>query len=254
MDIAFDRGSNERPKGHALLYFRSSSDPDEIWVTYLVILPITVDVSKYVPPFLMNQVGEMGPKDLSAFAFPPAPERIEGYGALEEMAELRNDDIISAGRFDPNDVPSAMMSINDAVQRYAEIYSQVAGGVVQAEGEQEEDAGEFGVNEVLFSLMSESDKLSELTKLVGSLRFAVEGSDETMTRETEDSIGLLSKHLPENHNIQQLVEAVKSSDSRSAELADLYLQRCYHLVQEEYAKLGQIEAKIRDVEASRPSE
>ena len=66
MDITFDRGSSDRPKGHALLYFRSSSDPDQIWVTYLVILPITVDVSKYVPPFLMNQVGEMGPKDLSA--------------------------------------------------------------------------------------------------------------------------------------------------------------------------------------------
>ena len=254
MDITFDRGSSDRPKGHALLYFRSSSDPDQIWVTYLVILPITVDVSKYVPPFLMNQVGEMGPKDLSALAFPPAPERIEGYGALDEMAELRDDDIISAGQFNPNDVPAAMMSINEAVQRYAEMYSQVAGGVTQAEDEKEEESGELGVNEVLYSLMNESDRLSELTKLVGGLRFAVEGSDGTMARETEESIALLSKHLPENHNIQQLLDAVKASDSHSAELADLYLQRCYHLVQEEYAKLGQIEAKIRDVEASRASE
>ena len=70
MDIVFDRGSKEEPKGHALLYFRSRSSLEEIWVTYTVILPITVDVTKYVPPFLMNQVGELGPKELSAFAFP----------------------------------------------------------------------------------------------------------------------------------------------------------------------------------------
>ena len=73
MDIIFDRGSRDQPKGHALLYFRSDSDPDEVWVTYVVILPISVDVTKYVPPFLMDQVAQMGPKELSAFAFPPRP-------------------------------------------------------------------------------------------------------------------------------------------------------------------------------------
>lgn len=77
MEIIFEKGSEEKPKGHALLYFRSSSDPEELWASYLVVLPIAVDLSKYVPPFLMNQVGELGPKELSAFAFPPAPEKAE---------------------------------------------------------------------------------------------------------------------------------------------------------------------------------
>ena len=69
MDVIFERGSQDKPKGHALLYFKSSINPDELYGTYLIILPINVDIGKYVPPFLMSQVGDLGPKDLSAFAF-----------------------------------------------------------------------------------------------------------------------------------------------------------------------------------------
>ena len=31
------------------------------------------------PPFLMNQVGDFSADDMSAFAFPPAPEEVEDY-------------------------------------------------------------------------------------------------------------------------------------------------------------------------------
>ncbi|MCH8951700.1 MAG: helix-turn-helix domain-containing protein [Proteobacteria bacterium] len=109
MDVVFDRGSAEHPKGHALLYFRSNSDAQEVWVTYVVILPVSVDVSKYVPPFLIDQVAHMGPKELSAFAFPPAPERLGSYDDLESLAVARDDDILSAGSINPTDVPAAMM-------------------------------------------------------------------------------------------------------------------------------------------------
>ena len=70
MDFTFERGSADNPRGHALIYFQSFHDAGELLATYLVVLPIQVDVSKYVPPFLMNQLGEMGAKELSAFAFP----------------------------------------------------------------------------------------------------------------------------------------------------------------------------------------
>ena len=245
MDIVFDRGSEEQPKGHALLYFRNSSDPDEVWVTYMVILPISVDVSKYVPPFLMDQVAQMGPKELSAFAFPPAPERLGSYEALQDLAAKRDDDILSAGTLNPTDVPSAMMSINEAVRWYAEIYSDVVGIAGQApEEEVDEDSG-LGVTEVLYSLMSETDKLGELTKLVGRLKFAVDGADAAQIGEAEAEVSLLSRHLPDNHNVVELIEAVKSSDRIGAELADLYLQRCYHLVHEDYAKLAGIEKQLK---------
>ena len=60
MTLSFELGNIESPKGHALLYFKDSVQ-DDFYATYIVLLPITVDVSKYVPPFLMNQVGEFGP-------------------------------------------------------------------------------------------------------------------------------------------------------------------------------------------------
>ena len=247
MDTVFERGDRDAPKGHAMLYFRSSSDPDAVWVTYVVILPISVDVSKYVPPFLMNQVGEIGPKDLSAFAFPPAPERIESYAVMEKLAERRDDDILYGGAINAEDVASAMMSINDSVHKYAELYGEVAGGAAAAGPPDESDDSGLGVNEVLYGLMSDSDKLSELTKLVGRLRFALDGAEGELVSETEVEIDLLSRHLPENHYVPELVAAIKSGD-QGAGLAELYLQRCFHLVREEYGKVSEAEQQIKQLE------
>ena len=248
MDFVFDRGDKQRPKGHALLYFRSSSAPDEVWVTYIVILPVSIDVSKYVPPFLMNQMGELGPKDLSAFAFPPAPERLGDYAALEAMAEMRDDDVLSGGAINPDDVASSLMSVGEVVQRYAETYAQIVADAAPTGGDGEGALPGLAVNDVLYGLMSDGDKLSELTKLVGRLRFALDGSERNLIQESEEEIDLLARHFPENHSIPQLVEAVKSSDSRGAKLADLYLQRCFHLVHEDYAKVAKTEEEIRSLE------
>lgn len=255
MDVVFDRGSAEHPKGHALLYFRSNADAQEVWVTYVVILPVSVDVSKYVPPFLIDQVAHMGPKELSAFAFPPAPERLGSYDDLESLAAARDDDILSAGSLNPTDVPAAMMAISEAVEWYAGIYGEVV-GVVGDEDEEEPDDDEpdadLGVNEVLYGMMSGVDKLGELAKLVGTLKFAVEGDDESQIKEAEEEMRLLAGHLPENHYVPQLIRAVKSTDSLSARLADLYLKRCYHLVQEDYSGLAQIEEELKLLGAERP--
>lgn len=248
MDIVLDRGNIEAPKGHALLYFRSATNSQEIWATYVVILPISVDVSKYVPPFLMNQVGEVGPKDLSAFAFPPAPELVEDYAVLESIAEQREDDIIFAGTMNPNDVGAAMMSINEVVQQYAEmcvLHTDSIGGQL---GDESEASVGVGVNEVMYELMSNGDKLEELTKMVSRLRFAVDGSDGEQVREAEEDINTLARHFPENHNINRIVDAVKADDDSNKELADLYLQRCYFLVNEEYHRLGEVEKRLNQLE------
>ncbi len=246
MNITFDRGDQSAPKGHALLYFRSGADASEVWATYVVILPIAVDVSKYVPPFLMNQVNQSGPVELSAFAFPPAPERLNGYEVIEDLAARRDDDILYCGTLNPGDVPGAMMAINEAVQAYADKYGETVGIVTpgeEGEAEEDDDSG-LGVNEVLYGLMDDADRLGELTKLVGRLKFAVEGADNAEAREAEREMRLLARHLPSDHQVLHLVEAVKSSDSRGAALADLYLQRCYHLVNEDYRKMADIDKRL----------
>ncbi|MCH8108862.1 MAG: hypothetical protein IIB15_01920, partial [Chloroflexi bacterium] len=242
-------GRAAQPRGHALLYFRNSANPEELWDTYLVVLPILVDVSKYVPPFLMNQMGEFGPKDLSAFAFPPAPEQIADYTYLEKLATAREDDILLGGSINPSDVASAMMIVNEVVQKYAELCS----GVMPTEQSQEaipiDETEGFGINEVLYGLMSDGDKLSELTKLVGQLRFAVEGGEEALANEAEMDIVTLARLLPESNQISRLIEVTKANSARDAKLADLYLQRCFYLLQEEYVKLGEVETEIRTLEA-----
>ena len=248
MDITFDRGNDNSPKGHALIYFRNSLNQEEIWITYVVILPVTVDVSKYVPPFLMNQVSEVGPKDLSAFAFPPAPEQLGNYENLKKMADSREDDILFGGTIDPADVPSSMMLVGEIVQTYAQMYSDLTQQDIKPNLEHNSEPSGLDVNAVVYSLMGDSDKLAELTKLVGRLRYAVDGSEDDLVSETERDIKLLSSHLPENHYVPELVSAVKSSNNQGEQLADLYLQHCFHLVQEEYGKLGDIEKQIHSLE------
>ena len=255
MDLTFDRGDPSNPKGHAFLVFTNSAEPGEIWATYLVVLPITIDITKYVPPFLMGQIGDAGVKELSAFAFPPFPEQVESYEGLEEIADLREDDVIHGGPFNPSDVVSAMTRVNDVLQGYADSCANLA---PPEEGDEElaaasefapDDSEGLGVNEVMYSLMNDGDKLSELTKLVGRLRYAVEGGEEVMAREAETDILTLSRLLPANHQIPRLLEVAKAAGGANAELAHLYLQRCFHIMQEEYARLGELDARIRALES-----
>ena len=250
MDFTFDQGSADAPKGHALVYFRGAQDHDECWATYIVVLPILVDVSKYVPPFLMNQMGDIGPKDLSAFAFPPAPERVSGYDYVRQLAKARGDDIIYGGTMNPTDISSALMVINEAIAWYAQAYAEnTESSTEQEASDQGEESTGFGVNEVLYDLMSDNDKLAELTRLVGRLTDAVGTGDETLIKETQSEISVLSRHLPDNHEILRLTQAAKTGGDKGSKLAGLYLQRCFHLVAEEYVKLGQVEDEIQSMEA-----
>ena len=254
MDLIFERGDVANPKGHALVYFTSSDAPEEVWATYLIVLPIKVDVTKYVPPFLMNQMGELGPKDLSAFAFPPSPEKVPNRDYLDELAGLRDDDILFGGAVGADDVSSAMFTVNDLLQSYAQAYSESSSARVADPGQAEERPAEIGINEVLYGLMSESDRLGELTKLIGRLRYAVDGSEESLIRETEDEIDLLSRHLPDDLHVPKMVAAVKAADDRGAQLADLYLQRSFHLVREAFTEMGTIDRQIELLETERSAE
>ena len=247
MDFTFERGSADNPRGHALIYFQSSHDASELLATYLVVLPIQVDVSKYVPPFLMNQIGEMGAKELSAFAFPPAPEQVSGMSYIQELAQAREDDIIFGGTISTMDVTSLLGTVNEAIGWYADLCSDQ---IQQPDALPEEvgDEDSLSVNDVLYGLMSDQDKLSELTRLVGRLRDAVGSGDLALAGETRSEIMALGRHLPESHQVSRLAEAASSGGENSAQLASLYLQRCFHLMSEEYVKLGQVEEDIRGIE------
>lgn len=252
MDFSFERGSAERPRGHALIYFHNSQDADEILATYLVILPIQVDLSKYVPPFLMNQLADAGPSNLSAFAFPPAPEAVSGVDGLHELAKARDDDVIFGGAISPSDIASLLGSVNDAIGWYAELCAEYHPATENAAIPESEEGGEvsegLNVNDVLYDLMSDQDKLGELTQMVGRMRDAVSSGDSARADEIQEEIVALGRHLPENHQVARLAEAAASADEDAGRLANLYLQRCFHLMAEEYVMLGKVEDEIRGIE------
>ena len=255
MDIIFEKGSQDSPKGHAFVYFRSSDYPNEVWASYLVMLPISVDLAKYMPPFLMNQMGDASIQDMSAFAFPPAPEKLDGAAQMEALADMRGDDILFGGSINTSDVPAMMLGVGDAVQRYNALYKALVErrGLADTpvdDAVTEEAGGGFGVNDVMYGLMSDTDRLNELTTLVGKLRFAVDNNEEALVKEAEDDIGSLSQHFEFDHKTNRIVQSVKlgDADEDAQRLTMLYLQRCYHIIHEEYLALGSVEEQIAAIE------
>ena len=250
MDLVFDRGDASAPKGHALLYFREVSGVGKLYSTYVVVLPISIDLVKYMPPFLANQLPNVNAQELSAFAFPPMPEEAGGQSQLDSLAAARGDDLLFGGDIATEQVQEMLLRVNDVVQQYAERYQSYIGEAAQPEELATPEAlGGHSVNEVLFELMSERDRLGELAKLTGRLRFAVEGNDTRQVQEVEDEVRVLSRYMPSRYQIDALLRTAKDPSRSGGDLAQLYLERCYRLADEDYPSLQDIEERIRGLEA-----
>lgn len=248
MSLTFDRGNENRPSGHAILYYRSGSG---IVATYVVVLPLTVDLTKYVPPVMASQVKAQGLEEFSAFAVPPVPEEVQSYEFLQELARLRGDDLVCGGEVPSNDFLETAQRVSEAVQSYAGVYQQWA-EVEKTKAPAETELAGVSVGEVLFSLMGEKDKLEELAKLVGKLQFAVEVRDKRLIGEAEEEVGTLARYLPESYRVQRIVEAAERSMARGTHLAQLYLERCYKLADGDEEGLQKVEQAISELEP--PSE
>ena len=260
MDLYFDRGDQGNPVGHALVYFKVDTEPDKVYASYVVTLPIKSDLTKFLPPFLASHLGALPLNDLSSFAMPPVPEPVDGFAELERLSRQRGDDLIYAGNMFSFDLPRMMESVTEAVQSYAELYaaSGKSATVVGAEAateepgtlppaaepEQELDSS-FNVNDVLFSFMSEGDKLGELSKLLGRLRFAVEGADTDAATEVGEEIAVLARHLPEEFQLANLLAVAQDTSERSSQLAKLYLDRCFRLSAGDTGEAAELENEIR---------
>jgi|TARA_B110000263_G_scaffold245382_1_gene254868 hypothetical protein len=246
MTLDFEYGSSESPRGHALIYFQNSLK-QKTYASYVILLPIAVDVSKYVPPFLMNQVGEIGIGDMSAFAFPPAPEEVDSLDAIKEIASYRDDDLIFGGICNPEDVPSAMIKVNEVVEAYLDLYEKTDERNAVVADSHGITKNQSPVSDVMYSLMSETDRLEELTKLVGRLRYSVEAGEQSLSKDTEEDILTLSLYFPELYQIKTLLRWAKETNNDSAAAkTDLYLKRCFLLAREEYVELGKVEKDIAE--------
>ena len=261
MDLTFERGDAQQPRGHALVYFRVDTEPDRLYASYIVVLPVKADFGKYVPPFLASHLGNLPLDNFSSFAMPPVPEEVSGLGELERLSDLRGDDLVFASSMFSFDLPRMMEGITDAVQSYSQLCSDyydrqglpsapssaegLPSGTAAEPGEEEDTS--YSVNEVLLSLMSERDKLAELSRLLGKLQFAQEGSDDSMTDEVTEEITALARHLPDEFQVMNLLAAAREATGRGSRLAQLYLDRCFRLSDGDTASVFSLEAQIEEL-------
>lgn len=237
MDLTFEHGNAQQPKGHALAYFRSSSDYSAILATYLIVPPVRLDLTKYIPPMFAEKMPEAEAANLSTFAIPPIPEEIDSFEHLVEMAQARDDDLVFAGTVDASRPDSLLLAANEAARRYAQLYaerSQVAA-----------PKQELLVQDVLYSLMGERELLGEIAKLTGKLRYAVEGGDHDSAQDTAQEMRAIARHLHEKYRIEELLEAAQIPGNKGGQLAALYVDRCYRLSSEDYTETARIEAEIK---------
>jgi hypothetical protein len=257
MTLEFHLGEATNPKGHALIYFRDGSNPDKVGASYVVILPVSVDISKYVPPFLAGQVELLGSGEMSSFAFPPAPEPVPSEGWLRDTAQKRGDDLLFGGAANLTDVTALMEVVAGISAEYASLYDEHGGGrAVAGEGAIESGSGDSDpiavesepvadVNDVMYSMMSEPDLLTELTTLMGRFQYESSGGDSVGARESESKIRSIGKHVPENRRIDLLIEAATDGSVNSAKRAQLYLERAFAMYREDYTRVHVIEQEIQ---------
>ena len=249
MALDFEIGNPEKPRGHALVYFRDSMDSEKLYATYVVVFPLPVNIAKYVPPFLATSLGGASIAEISSFPMPPVPEDVESYDRLIQLAEARGDDLIYGGIHSPRDVAGGMQAVGEIAHEYSEIWSKFDDSQKVPALEESADEG-LSVSEVMYSLLGEKDRLNELSKLVVKFRYALEGRDREMREEVSSELRTLARFLPERYHVSKLINAAEDFSSRGTRLAQLYLERCYGLSDEDAAKVEGLEREIRAMESS----
>ena len=224
MSLSFEIGDEYSPRGHAIIYYTSGV---KYFMAYIVIIPISFDFTKFMPPVISSQINTEDMAGFSAFALPPVPEEIpDGYDFIKELAVSRSDDLIYGGAFNESNLIESAQSVNNQVENYSELYKKSQNSNSTSIPESSED---LNVQNVMLSLMSEKDKLSEISKLIGKLQFAVEGKESDQIQETEFEIQNISSYFPEEYKIGSILHLVKNNSLNSSKLIQLYIERCYKL-------------------------
>ncbi len=261
MALTFEIGDESRPKGHALLYF--GNPQAGLLATYVVLLPVKMDMSKYLPPMLTAQLGGLASEVIGdgggSFAAPPIPEEVESIEPLRHLAELRGDDFVWGGDMVLGDMQAAMRQATEAVHEYETLYQRYLDANPRPTPSAPErslpgDGGDTSgsVQQVVYGLMSDRDRLAELSKLVGTMRFALESQDDGLIEETSVSLRALGQALPERFWADRVLRAAGDPSDAGARLAQLYVERCYKLLEEDFTAVQTLEEQIASLADETP--
>ncbi|HLZ80298.1 MAG TPA: hypothetical protein VKP04_01600 [Ktedonobacteraceae bacterium] len=259
MDMRFLRGNPQAPKGHAIFIARSTTDSRTVYCTYCIVPPTPLSLTKYLPSFLAAQLPPEELREAANVNVMPIPPMLEEGSSLEHLemlAERRDDDLCDIGSINPRDESARMQLVAEGCQEYGQLYlnytltfERVA-STAQMDQLDEPDAplDDLDTEELLLQTMTDRERLTELGKLVGVARYALEGHDTNLLQETKQKMQRVAGRLAEKYKSFELTNAAMDSGERGARLAELYLERGFKLLDEEYADIPQIERAIRDLQ------
>ncbi|MCC6178526.1 MAG: hypothetical protein IT305_24750 [Chloroflexi bacterium] len=245
MQLTFERGDPKRPRGHAVVYFRVQADPSTILASYVVVPPISMDFSKFIPPMFAAQLPGILPSGPQVFPLPPIPEHVESLAWVQALAESRDDDVLDGGMADPLDLQRMLAAMTEIASEYGRLYDERVPLPASPSTESEPAAlPNVDVDDLLIGLMSDSEKVGRLARMTGTVRYAAEGGDQALLSDTIAEMERVGRHLAERYRVQDLIQAARDPSEKSGRLAELLLQRCYRLAAEEYDALKNLDDQI----------
>jgi hypothetical protein len=257
MSIQFLRGDPQAPKGHAIFIAHSTSDARTVLATYCIVPPMPLSLAKYLPSFLASQLSPEDLQDATNVPVMPIPPMLEEGSTLERLqmlAERRDDDLCDIGSISPRDEGARMQLVAQGCQEYGQLYVNYASTFAQVpsiapvEDEAPLALDDLDTEELLIQTMTDRQRLAELGKLVGVARYALEGHDTQLLQDTRQRMRRIAHPLPDKYRSTDLMAAASDPKERGARLAELYLERAYKLLDEEYADIPRIEQAIRELQ------
>jgi hypothetical protein len=256
MSIRFLRGDSQAPKGHAIFVARSSNDARSILSTYCVVPPIPLSLAKYLPSFLASQLSQEELQDATNVPVMPIPPMLEEGSSLEHLqtlADRRDDDLCEIGTVNPREEAQRMQLVAQACQEYGQYYVSYAAAFTDTpsiEAVEDEPAvlDDLDAEELLIQTMTDRQRLAELGKLIGVARYALEGRDTQSLQETKRRMQRITSLMPDKYRSSELINAAVDPSDKGSRLAELYLERGYKLLDEEYAEIPRIERAIRELQ------
>ena len=254
MSMRFLRGNAQTPRGHAIIFARSTRNANDVLSTYCIVLPIPMSLQKFIPPMFASQfqaegLSEMG-NETKQMPLPPILEDGKTLAQLEVLAERRGDDLCEMSTISPDDPMARLQGAAMGCEEYAGLYNKYAATFEQETPALDAPLDDLDADELLLQSMTDRQRLAELGKYVGTARYAMEGHDTSALQETQRKMQRLVSMLPEKYRGEQLVTAALDANPRGARLASLYLERAYKLLDEEYSEIPNIERAIRELQES----
>jgi hypothetical protein len=259
MDMRFLHGNPQAPKGHAIFFARSTIDPRVIFCTYCIVPPTPLSLAKYLPPWMAAQLPAEELRDAANVNVMPIPPMLEEGSSLEHLqmlADRRDDDLCDIGTINPRDEGARMQKVAEGCQEYGQLYlsytmtfDQGSSAVPVAEiDEASSPLDDLDAEELLIQTMTDRERLTELGKLVGMARYALEGHDNDLLQDTKRQMQRIAGRLADKYRTYDLTNAAMDASERGARLAELYLERGFKLLDEEYADIPGIERAIKELQ------